>query len=372
MRVGILTFHRAYNFGALLQAYGLQQAIRGYGEYEVEVIDYRNPQIERVYDYYSWRAIRRATWGGRLRMAYFILIAGRSWKRRKRHFNDFVRRFLAISSCHSTDIRKMNLSAYEAIIMGSDQIWNPQLTGGFDPAYWGDFFASPSTRKIAYAASCGNTEQFSPQQREWIGRELGNFSRISVREDSLKRFCESLSDQPVHVVLDPTLLAPRTAFYQITSPERVIPFPYVLVYAVEAHPQLLAAARRAACRRGARVVQVAMTNMKDRLRGRDSDIIKFDPTIPELLNLFRHAECTVTLSFHGAALSIVYEKDFYALRGTRMSRVNSLLTQLGLMERIIERADQVDEQPVDYAIVNEKLEKLRFASEQFLKESLKA
>lgn len=371
MKIGILTFHRAYNFGALLQAYGLQQAIRSYGESEVEIIDYRNLHIERAYDYYSWHAIRRATWVGRMRMMYFMLIAGRSWLRRKRHFNDFVHRYLAVSSCHSTDIRQMDLSAYKAIVMGSDQIWNPQLTGGFDPAYWGVFPTSPATRKIAYAASAGSTAQFSPQQRAWIGRQLSNFNQLSVREDSLKRFCEQLTKKPVHVVLDPTLLAPRATFYQITQQERVVDFPYVLVYAVEMHPQLLDAARRAAQQRGARVVQVAMTNIKDRLCGRDKDIIKYDPTLPELLSLFRHAACTVTLSFHGVALSIVYEKDFYALRGTRMSRVNSLLTQLELTDRIIERADQVDEQSVDYAVVNDKLEKLRIASEQFLKESLK-
>lgn len=368
MKIGILTFHRAYNFGAQLQAYGLQQFLCGCG-HDVELIDYRNEAIESFYDLISWKAFFRASFRGKLCLLYFILIAGRSWKRREKHFNDFINNFLRISKTSSNNIHTLDLSVYDLIVVGSDQIWSPLLTRGFDPAYWGDFDAPESVRKITYAASCGDISQFSSAQCELLRKKLNNFSRISVREESLRQFCNQLVDRPIYTVLDPTLLVDRSEFYKITS-DRIFPFPYVLVYAVESHPQLLAVARKLAKRCGARIVHVAMSNLKDRIVGKDRDIIKYDPSIPDLLGLFKYAECTVTLSFHGVALSIVYEKDFYALRGQKMSRVNSLLTQLELMDRIIDGVDQVDGSSIDFRQVNSKLEKLRLASMQYLKESL--
>ena len=52
MKVGILTFHRAHNFGAMLQCYALQEYLTKKG-LNVEVIDYRQPYIETLYSKYS-------------------------------------------------------------------------------------------------------------------------------------------------------------------------------------------------------------------------------------------------------------------------------------------------------------------------------
>ena len=54
MRVGILTFHRAHNYGAVLQCYALQKVLKNLG-HEVQVIDYRQPYIENLYAVFSWR-----------------------------------------------------------------------------------------------------------------------------------------------------------------------------------------------------------------------------------------------------------------------------------------------------------------------------
>lgn len=52
MKIGILTFHRAENFGAVLQCLALQNYLISKGN-EVEVIDYRNPSIEHQYDIFN-------------------------------------------------------------------------------------------------------------------------------------------------------------------------------------------------------------------------------------------------------------------------------------------------------------------------------
>ena len=54
MKIGILTFHRAHNYGAVLQAYALQEILRSKGHY-VEFIDYKNPYLLSVYNWLSWK-----------------------------------------------------------------------------------------------------------------------------------------------------------------------------------------------------------------------------------------------------------------------------------------------------------------------------
>ena len=48
-RIGILTFHRAINYGACLQAYALKKYIKDQGN-ECDIIDYHCPAIEDFYN----------------------------------------------------------------------------------------------------------------------------------------------------------------------------------------------------------------------------------------------------------------------------------------------------------------------------------
>lgn len=48
MRIGILTFHCAHNYGAMLQCYALQEYLKGRGD-EVYVIDYRPDYLTHPY-----------------------------------------------------------------------------------------------------------------------------------------------------------------------------------------------------------------------------------------------------------------------------------------------------------------------------------
>ena len=56
MKVGVLTFHNAYNYGAILQAYATQKLLENRG-HDVEFIDYRNDAIDKSYKkfHFSWK-----------------------------------------------------------------------------------------------------------------------------------------------------------------------------------------------------------------------------------------------------------------------------------------------------------------------------
>ena len=56
-KIGILTFHRAYNYGAVLQCYALQQYLKKQGA-DVYVIDYKQTWIDGCFKAFSWNIVR--------------------------------------------------------------------------------------------------------------------------------------------------------------------------------------------------------------------------------------------------------------------------------------------------------------------------
>lgn len=85
-----------------------------------------------------------------------------------------------------TDIQE---SDYDAIIVGSDQIWRPQYFPNVETAYL-NFTEDWNIRRIAYAASFGTDEwEYTPEQTMICGRLLQNFDAVSVREKSGVDLC---------------------------------------------------------------------------------------------------------------------------------------------------------------------------------------
>ena len=52
MKVGILTFHAAHNYGSMLQNYAFQQVLIKLG-YHPETINFRTPVQKEMYDYFK-------------------------------------------------------------------------------------------------------------------------------------------------------------------------------------------------------------------------------------------------------------------------------------------------------------------------------
>ena len=152
MRVGILTFHCAHNYGAVLQCYALQEVLRGMGN-EVEVINYCPSYLTDVYKVVN---IHRVLSRNPLRMAKRSIVEVLTLSnriRRYRGFDRFINSWLTLSA--SRDVTP----DYDVYVMGSDQIWNPSLTHGFDGRFFGDFpFPKEGRKYVSYAASMEATD----------------------------------------------------------------------------------------------------------------------------------------------------------------------------------------------------------------------
>lgn len=148
MTVGILTFHRALNYGAVLQAYALKTAIETKG-HKAEIIDYRNSVIESLYKYP--KLSDQKTIKDKIK---YILCS--RWEKSKRDkFELFRKTQLEIENAKAytegdiADIKDL----YDVFLVGSDQVWNPDAHN-FDKNFYLDF-VSQKHKKHSYAASFG-------------------------------------------------------------------------------------------------------------------------------------------------------------------------------------------------------------------------
>ena len=357
MKIGILTFHCAHNYGAVLQCYALQETLKDMG-HDVEVIDYRPEYLlapYRIFDYH--RLFPAKTMQLIKNLGREFLIFNRRRKRYKA-FNDFISTRLNLSGqIQGNDIP----SKYDIYIMGSDQIWNPKITKGFDPVYFGEFLFDKGEKKyISYAASM-EVNSLNEDEKSFYKKSLANFDSISVRESQLAALLQPLTDKKIEFVLDPTLLADINIWNKIAESPN-INVKYVLVYQVRINDNALRIANEIAKKNGAIVINI-LTYCTPYLNRH-----KLQCESPErFLGLIKNAFCVVTTSFHGTAFSIIFNRPFYSISiGSYDTRVMSLLRNVGLEKRLVPKDSSPNFSEIDYSDVNINVFKLRNKSKDFL------
>lgn len=360
MKLGIITFYCSHNYGAMLQTYGLQQYLKNEG-HEVYVIDFK-PRYK--IETYKRRSIRY--WLSRnpkmcvIRFVDYI----KSLKRRDKRwfaFNRFMESQLSLYPYH----KGMDFHEFDAIFIGSDQVWSPNHTGGYyDDIFFGVGFKCKS---ISYAASCTSIS-LNEQKKDYFRCHLDKMTAISVREEKFKESLQSLTKNEISVVLDPTLLAGVEVFNKVASnftPQK----PYVVIYEIARHQQVRLIAKDIAKQIGADIVEFtnSVTNKHN------APTIYDDASPEEFLGYIKNADCVITTSFHGTAFSILFQRPFYVVsqKTAADNRMISLLSKLGLHDRMISMDDRPRISIPDYISVNQKLFQLVTESENYIKNSLK-
>ncbi len=182
MRIGILTFHLAHNYGAVLQCYALQEVLRGMG-HDVWVIDYQQPfMVEwfRPKRLFGFRSFLKAFKKGCL--AEYMRKSIHPYKVAHR-FEAFRKKYLQLTKkCYGVD----DIPSMDLYIVGSDQPWNPDLTGGADMVYYGQFLR-PSTSRLATYAMSGSIEAISKVGWENVKQYSTSFDALSFREENLEK-----------------------------------------------------------------------------------------------------------------------------------------------------------------------------------------
>lgn len=356
MKIGILTQHFLLNYGGIIQNFALQQVLLKLGH------DPLTFEHDTCYSRTRWflRSAKHVLKNHSLKgLPVYPTYQGRIGNK---NFIKFVLkniRSVTVNDFTPDLTQKYGLDAY---VVGSDQVWRPAFNLG--PRLGNMFldFAGDDVKKISYAASFGCKEwEYTEEQERMCGKLAKRFDAISVREASGVDLCKEHFGVDATLVLDPTLLLNKEDYgkvcHDVPKKEK-----HIFVYSLVVSEGVLAVAENVAEAMGLSII-VKQAGRK----------VKKEDTIEDWFAEFRDADYVVTDSFHGMVFSIIFNKPFSIVMNPSggNDRYLSLLSQLGLMERIVSDELQPVFSAIDWSDVNHRLTELRKASFEFLKTNLK-
>lgn len=369
-KIGILTFHRADNYGAVLQNYALLQCIQSCGKnISVETIDYRCQAIEKPYQRHVYDPKGKtgiSYWKGFIRSFLRYIKNYSKTKRRRNVFDSFRKTNLNMTTNSFYDYNVSELSdIFDLVITGSDQVWNSKITGKEAAAVYSLEFCK-GIKKISYAASAGSP-QFIEKETYSSIKELDT---ISVREQNIKDFLEEKLCISARIDLDPIFLLNRDKWISVSGNKRLIAKDYIFIYSVgDKMNEVLRIAQDLALKMDCKIIHVDI-NTKNKVNTES----RYDASPFEFVNLIRNASYIVASSFHAIAFSILMNKNFIAVpcSGTG-SRVTELLNEFGLTSRIVDSYIEYSErifETIDYTQQNKTIVVKRNESISYLKDTI--
>lgn len=377
MKIGILTFHKSINYGSVLQVFALLHQLNALG-HTVEVIDYEPQKHQELYCLYQKVTSVRSFLVNLLRR----FPARTAYANRKEAFRAFSEKYLCVSKekyYYASDFSKLSAN-YDAIICGSDQIWNVHAKD-CDDIYF--LPVAKKCRKIAYAVSLNDTDFTEARCNDTLRQWISDFDAISVRERGSCGMLETFlkGAKPVFHALDPTFLLSKSIFRNIAH-SRFLQKPYIFMFSVTFSPDMIRAAALFSQKTGLPVYTLLSGSSSYRFL-RKHPFIKILPThlSPEdFLRYMDDAEFVFSNSFHGTAFSIIFEKKFFAINDRRKdgslkndARLTHILDQFGLSDRLVSVEDIPSlslSADIDYAKVNERKAVLVNNSMAFLTDAL--
>ncbi|WP_288230185.1 polysaccharide pyruvyl transferase family protein [uncultured Faecalicoccus sp.] len=352
MKIELISMQRVFNHGSFLQAYALKKMLSTYAD-DVRFGDIlpgisndtSSQKFSEVHDipklrYYWIRVLDKI-------QIYKLKQLQRSVLEVDNHFSENENKDIAF--------------------IGSDEMFNCLA-----PSPWGIseqlFGKVPNTKRVyTYAVSCGHTtfDKVPSQYQDYLKSAISNIQTISVRDENTADFVRALSDREPQYNLDPVLI------YDFKSElvDLNISKKYLLVYSYS----------NRICDTS-EIQEIKKFAEKHKLQIVGAGVFQYwcDKNIVvspfELLGYFKNAHYVVTDTFHGAVISIKYNKAFAAfIRKSNEKKLRDLLLRLSMDSRVVQRADELDsilEKDVDYTKTNEILAYARNSAMEYLRKSI--
>ncbi|MBR1654222.1 MAG: polysaccharide pyruvyl transferase family protein [Clostridia bacterium] len=364
--IKILTFHRAVNYGAILQTYALEKTLTKLG-YNANVLDYRDNDIELPFKINNYKGM---PFNKKIKKLIKNLIFYKKIKQRNSEFEKFINQNLRITESvnNEAEILKMEQSG-DVYITGSDQVWNTSITKGLSDIYTLNF--KSSNKKISYAASVGNIGYIEENVSEFKNK-ISQIDKISVREDDARETLEKLLDKDVVTTLDPTLLLSKDDWQELVKEKQYTEKEkYIFSYFVTKDEEEIKIVNYLSKKTGLRIIHTELINPGYK------NVIKtiFNSGPINFLVNIKNAEYVVTTSFHATVFSIIFNKNFFVIPHKKTgARVTNLLKKLGLQDRIFSSLEDFSKynynEDIDWNSAEEKLNKEKEKSIYWLKEAI--
>lgn len=363
MKIGIITYHRAYNYGSALQAYALNYLLRSKG-YEVKTIDFSPGKQAELYKIFeenkSFMGIARNIQS---------LIYYNKLKKHKENFDEFIFENIPItnkfSSLKELENEKFDFDYY---ICGSDQIWN-QNCDDFDNAYLLSF-VKDKNKCISYAPSIG-VSSITEEQKENFKNNISSFKSISIREIEGAKILEKVLNREIEVVLDPTFLISEEEWRKLSQKPK-LKGKYIFGYFIGDVSGMRNFANKIRKKSNLPLV-VVYKNLRD-MKFPTKKCYESGPK--EFLGLIQNASYVCTNYFHAVAFSVIFKKKFWVFveenkNGINkpQTRIRSICKILNLSERILTNKSCSNiniQEEIDFEDVYQLLEIYKNKSLEFL------
>ena len=369
MKIKLLSIHSAHNYGSVLQAYALLNILKRYDK-NVEIIDYRPQYFQCQYDLFSLNFYKqhKSVLKKTFYFVYRIVFIYQRYIKYKK-FNNFINQNMNLSLDKYKTFEEINNGKIEAdvFICGSDQIWNTDLTNGFDKSYFLDFVKSG--KRVSYAASIGRGSIDKKYLNKYV-ETLKKFYAVSIREETNLKELKQYGIDNIKVVLDPTLLLDIQNYKMILQNSRLnIKERFILVYRLEDTKEFNDIVHFVQSYLNLKIISLN----KKRSYKNEKNLTTCGPE--DFLYLFNRADFIITNSFHGTVFSILFEKRNIIVPNTiKPYRMIDLMKKLEISERIITNKTEITEHLLnefpDYQTANELLRLEKEKSIRFLEKAL--
>ncbi len=380
MKIAIITWFDNLNFGTALQAFALQNYLKTNYAADVKLIKYSPDPSNQLHSfaqktehigYKIYLKIKSRIYDSYKRYDELLDTVYKNERdKRSGNFKSFMQKNIVLTdTVRSGEDFKRLCSEFDFFICGSDQIWNPMI---LDSHYFLDFVSGKP--KISYAASFG-IDYIPDFAKKYIREYLSDFRSVSLRESHCINELEGIIGKKVTHVCDPTFLLDSEQWRSMEG-DRITDERYFAVYFL------------GDTRFGRNALDFAQKHFSFEsvilpcteyaINHSDRKNITFSPE--DFISIIDNSEFVLTDSFHAVCFSIMLEKNFCVIKKhsqsnpfKQNSRIESLLSVLGLNERLVDNEDELNrliDADIDYTSVKPRLAAYIKASKEFLEESI--
>lgn len=388
-KILIITQPLRTNYGGILQAYALQKVIRDLG-FEV--------QTDNAF-FLKPRSLKTKLKDFGARLVYGYLKGNNNYKplikkqlKRKdyeivaKNTLPFIKKNIQTIDFFENRIKpkKSNIDKFDIFICGSDQIWRRKY--GDVRRYFFDFLKNTNKKRFSFSASFGtdNLDEYSEKEKRECQKLIKSFYAISVRESSAIKIIEEEFQQKALLTLDPTLLLNKEDYLDLIDTREKQPqietttkkkiFTYILDKSKEKEELVDILSRRLAMK----VESIMPKKNWITLNSKEINEEAVFPSVEKWLYEISTADFVLTDSFHAIVFAIIFNKQFLCIANKErgLTRFTSLLDLFDLSKRLIYSKKDLtgvllhDIYKIDYEQVNQKKEKLKESSLNYLTKNL--
>lgn len=357
MHIGILSMQQITNYGSFLQAYGLKAILENLG-HNIEFVNIVPGEQLPKYKISKWHKLNLML--NRLKVKHPLRQLRCTLRLHKRFDNEFKPE-LGVEPYAAN-------KHFDIVVIGSDEVFNVAQTTwfGFSTQLFGE--GLNAEKVISYAGCFGATTLEKLEElgiKERVGELMKKMDAISVRDKNSVEIVKTITGITPNLNIDPVIA------YEFEDEIKLPPIrdEFLLIYTYPGrmnNPDEIRAIVRYAKLNHLKIIAIA--NYFDWV----DEIVTPHPF--EVLGYFKMAHCIITDTFHGAVMSLKYNRPFGAIvRDMNSNKLNYLLEQFGLDSRIIKDVaslDSVISETIDYEKVNHLIKKEREASINYLKENI--